>query len=218
MSKNSRGRRSTFTTPKAILMKCMSTAILDRLTGLLPTHGTKGIFLQRRFHECIENNFCEDGFVDVEELIKAHGFHIGNMRLSDPNVSGVAIAGPQLKPGIFVNECCRRNAGKEGRRFTLAHEFCHLLFDRNQGRALAVASGPWAPRAIEKRANAFAAMLLMPTFLVKQTLSRLTVTVASKYGVNKIANSLGVGQRATRHHLKNLGFIDYEDWIRLEGE
>ena len=188
------------------------------IDGLTSDPWDQGYILAEEVHECIENNFCEDGFVDVEELIKAHGFHIGNMRLSDPNVSGVAIAGPQLKPGIFVNECCRRNAGKEGRRFTLAHEFCHLLFDRNQGRALAVASGPWAPRAIEKRANAFAAMLLMPTFLVKQTLSRLTVTVASKYGVNKIANSLGVGQRATRHHLKNLGFIDYEDWIRLEGE
>jgi Zn-dependent peptidase ImmA (M78 family) len=32
---------------------------------------------------------------------------------------------------------------------------------------LAMATGPWAPRDLEKRANAFAAMFIMPTDLVR---------------------------------------------------
>ena len=88
---------------------------------------------------------------------------------------------------MFVNECYAPNADEVGRRFTLAHEFCHLLFDQDQGQALAVASGPWAPRAIEQRANAFAAMFLMPAFLLKQMLSGLTVPITMKGDVDDLA-------------------------------
>ena len=178
----------------------------------------QGYDLAEEVHERIENDFCENGFVDVEEIIKAHGVHIGNLTLSDTHVRGVAIAGPQHKPGMFVNECYAPNADEAGRRFTLAHEFCHLLFDQDQGQALAVASGPWAPRAIEQRANAFAAMLLMPTFLLKQMLSGLTVPITMKGDVDDLAKHLLVGRLPLLHHLANLGFMDYEDRIRLEGE
>jgi len=44
--------------------------------------------------------------------------------------------------------------------------FCHILFDREYGTKWALASGPWAPRDLERRANAFAAMLLMPPGLL----------------------------------------------------
>lgn len=178
----------------------------------------QGYNLAEEVHERVENDFCEGGFVDVEGLIEAQGFHIGNIELSDKRVRGVAIAGPQHKPGIFVNKHHASNNDEAGRRFTLAHEFCHLLFDRDIGRALAVASGPWAPRAIERRANAFAAMLLMPTSLLKRTLSRLTVEVATREGVDNVAKSLRVGRISVLRHLANLGFMDPEDWLRLEGE
>ena len=110
------------------------------------------------------------------------------------------------------------NGHKAGRRFTLAHELCHLLFDREQGRALAVASGPWAPRAIEQRANAFAAMLLMPASLVKRTLAELEVAVATKEGVNTVAERLGASRHAVLNHLANLGFVDETDRQRLYGQ
>lgn len=70
---------------------------------------------------------------------------------------------------ILVNLRNSANAHTFGRRFTLAHEFCHLLFDRDVGAHLAIASGPWAPHDVERRANAFAAMFLMPNGLVWRT-------------------------------------------------
>jgi len=45
---------------------------------------------------------------------------------------------------------------------TLAHELCHLLVDRGSATELMVVSTPWAPPEIERRANAFAAELLLP--------------------------------------------------------
>ena len=64
------------------------------------------------------------------------------------------------------------------RRFTLAHELCHLIHDRGYGARLAIASGPWAPADVEQRANAFAAMLLDARMhLVAQAVKSLAQSV-----------------------------------------
>ena len=176
----------------------------------------QGYELAEKVHEDLGGDFEKGALVDVNRLVEALGVRIELLDLSDTHVRGVSIAGPQHRPGIFVNGRHASNAHEAGRRFTLAHELCHLLFDREQGRPLAVASGPWAPRAIEQRANAFAAMLLMPTSLVKRTLARLTVAVATKEGVDEVAERLGTGRLAVLNHLVNLGFMDETDQRRLE--
>ena len=107
---------------------------------------------------------CVDGErVDVEAILERLGVEVDEANLSDGSIRGVAIAGPRHRSGILWNRNNHFNADSRGRRFTLAHELCHLLFDRTDGQRLAVASGPWAPPSLEQRANAFAAMLLMPT-------------------------------------------------------
>ena len=128
----------------------------------------------------------------------------------------MSIADPHHRSAILVNGRYGATAGEAGRRFTLAHELCHLLFDRERGRPLAVASGPWVPRAIEQRANAFAAMLLVPTSLLKRTLARLTVAVATKEAVDEVAERLRAGRLAVLNHLTSLGFVDDMDRQRLE--
>ena len=146
--------------------------------------------------------------VDVEGLIERLEIRIERLELSDENVRGISIAGPQHQPGIIVNSNHAANGHSSGYRFTLAHELCHLLFDREAGRRLAVVTGPWAPRDVERRANAFAAMLLMPVSLVQQAVETLTVTVATVEGVREVASKLRAGRSAVLSHLRNLGFID----------
>ena len=97
---------------------------------------------------------------------------------------------------------------EKGLRFTLAHELCHLLFDADAGQSLALASGPWAPVDVEQRANAFAAMLLMPTDVVHAAIADLTVPLDSTVAVGRLADQLNTGFYATLWHLENLGFID----------
>ena len=175
----------------------------------------QGYDLAEEVHERFEGAFARDDDVDVEGLIEALGIRVETLELSDDKVRGVSIAGPQHSPGIFVNRRHPANAGEAGRRFTLAHGLYHLLFDRERGRPLAVASGPWAPRAIEKRANAFAAMLLMPTSLVKRALAALPVAVATTEGVKLVEHRLRVGRRSVLDHLANLDFVDEMDrqWL-----
>ena len=140
------------------------------------------------------------------------------MTESDRDIRGVSIAGQDHRPGIGANTRHHRNAHPFGLRFTLAHELCHVLFDRHEGRRLAIASGPWAPCSIEKRANAFAAMLLMPPPLIERAVERLTYPIDSSIGVREAAHVLEAGVASLLHHLRNTGFITETDRERIEDE
>ena len=177
---------------------------------------SQGYELADELHQEFHGEFATGESVDVEGLIERLEIRIERLELSDENVRGISIAGPQHQPGIIVNSNHAANGHSSGYRFTLAHELCHLLFDREAGRRLAVVTGPWAPRDVERRANAFAAMLLMPVSLVQQAVETLTVTVATVEGVWEVASKLRAGRSAVLSHLRNLGFIDEADQQRIE--
>lgn len=89
----------------------------------------------------------------------------------------------------------------------LAHELCHLAHDRVHGQNLAILSGPWAPKELEQRANAFAAALLMPTNLLQTALGSAHGKLS--YGLLvALAKRLKVSPDALAHHLENIGLID----------
>jgi Zn-dependent peptidase ImmA (M78 family) len=156
--------------------------------------------------------------LDMDSVLAALGVDVRDLQLSDRTIRGLAVAGSDFRPGICVNESHEANGYPSGRRFTLAHEFCHLLFDREAGRRLAIASGPWAPRDVERRANAFAAMLLMPRDLVVNVIKELTVKLETKEGVALVAKHLGASFDATLWHLTNLGFLDDDLRQRISSE
>lgn len=163
------------------------------------------------FENHIQDDFSSMDYVNIEQMLTEWNVEVIEISLSDESIRGVSIAGPQHRPGVAWNVKNPMNASLQGHRFTLAHELCHLLFDRDVGQRLAVASGPWAPRDIEKRANAFAAMLLMPCHLVQGAIAQLDETLATETAVANISKKLQTGFLATLHHLKNLGYItDFE--------
>ena len=178
----------------------------------------QGYRLAEDLHEELENEFVVADFVDIDRMLTSLGARVVDVNLTDEAIRAVAIAGPRYRPGIACNVRNRFNAHPFGRRFTLAHELCHLLFDRGTGQRLAIASGPWAPIAVERRANAFAAMLLMPTEMVHRAVSSLENPVTSHVEVATIASRLNTGFNATLSHLKNLGFIDDTVEQRIEAE
>ena len=103
-------------------------------------------------------------YLDIEEIIRQTGIEIQEARFGDTAVlescwsSGIL---PAYRPQYLE---CPDVTGVSGRRITLAHEFCHLLFDRAGLRSLARFEGGGADsdRLIEMRANAFAVELLVP--------------------------------------------------------
>ena len=110
-------------------------------------------------HERLQTNTTTPHVIDIEDILQRLEIHTDSISLGDERIMGVAVSRPGCAPSILVNEKHERNRTPQGRHFTLAHELCHLLLDREHGRPLAVASGPWAPHVVEKRANAFAGMM-----------------------------------------------------------
>lgn len=153
----------------------------------------------------------DDAPVDVEQLSRDLGVTIGEIMLNDASIHGIAIGGPSYRPTILLNRNNAANQYPTGRRFAIAHELCHLLYDRAFAQDAAFASGEWAPRDVEKRANAFAAMLLMPADRVSRLIRKTNQPPASRELVYHVANQLNTGFRATLEHLRNLGFLAEED-------
>jgi Zn-dependent peptidase ImmA (M78 family) len=179
---------------------------LDKLGRSIPPDENvliweQGYDLAESLHDVL--NLAGD-WVDVRSLIRTLGIHQLWRELDDTSIRGCSIVGPQHKPTIVINKSCRYSEGAVGVRFTVAHELCHLLYDRSHGRKLAIASGPWAPRSIEKRANAFAAMFLMPTYLVERAIADSPDPIAELSGAKIIARRLRVGVVAVIEHLCNL--------------
>ncbi len=151
----------------------------------------------------------EAGFVDVEADLVRFGVVVRDIRLVNREIGGVSIARGPAPPRVAVNLAHPRNAYASGRRFTLAHELCHLLFDRDQAIGLQIASGPWAPADLERRANAFAAAVLMPDALIDRVAGRLGLQFDSvtRADVYRLCEVMQVSPSAALAHLQNRGWI-----------
>ena len=156
-------------------------------------------------------------FIDVRAMCSRLGVEVQETELETGSIRGAAIAGDGFSPRVVVNQTHYFNRNESGRRFTIAHELCHVLFDRTRARRLAHASGGrWAAPGIEKRANAFAAYLLMPRALVLKHLR--DANHIEKEDVRRLASRLQVNDSALLPHLQNLDLIDAERRGQLSDE
>jgi Zn-dependent peptidase ImmA (M78 family) len=152
-------------------------------------------------------------YVDIRAILTELGIEVRVEQLSTDAIRGVALAGDDFGPTILLNTTSIYNRNEDGRRFTLAHELCHILFDRTRARRVTIASGPWVAPGIEKRANAFAAAFLMPRTLVRQLLP--AAGSISRDNVVHAAQGLHVSETALVEHIFNLDFISEWDRERL---
>jgi Zn-dependent peptidase ImmA (M78 family) len=145
--------------------------------------------------------------IDLDSLLQRLDVAVTETALEDRSIRGLAAAGPEHGPAIAINPSYPFHDRDEVQRFTKGHELCHVLFDRTAARQLAEASGPWAPVEVEQRANAFAAMLLMPEPLVRSEFGALADRVTNVRQLTEIAERLGVSIRALAWHAANLGLV-----------
>lgn len=167
----------------------------------------QGYQLAERFLEAIDGAIRGDRPIPVDKFFAHLGITIEHIALHDESIRAVALAGPNHIPAVLINDRYAYRA-VQPQRFTLAHELCHILHDRTYGARLAMASGPWAPLEVEQRANAFAAMLLMPTDLIGTFVRQLSRRLDSAAAVWEVANAFQTSFTATLEHLTNLGEID----------
>ncbi len=122
--------------------------------------------------------------------------------LTDASIRGACVGSPRYHPAIFINGNCVDARGMSGRRITLAHELCHLLFDRSSMRGLARFEGGVADsdRLFEMRANAFAVEFLVPM----ENLTDLSGDVLQGDDLRRLAEIRGVSVHALKAHAENL--------------
>jgi Zn-dependent peptidase ImmA (M78 family) len=156
--------------------------------------------------------------VDLDALTARLGVTIREIELADHSIRAVSIGGHTYQPTILLNTRHRTNRYPSGRRFSIAHELCHLMFDRGFAREVAIPSGPWAPRDLERRANAFGAMFLMPPGRIGAAIARTEGDPSSPSFIQSISDRLGTSFSATVEHMHNLGLLSDEDRDVLRDE
>ena len=152
------------------------------------------------------DDFVGDSIVDVRSICFRLGITIDEIEFETDSIRGVALAGEGLSPKIVINLTHAYNSNEDGRRFTIGHELCHILFDRTRARRVAHVSGSWAPPGIEKRANAFAAYLLMPRERIFRNLTHGDRIDSDE--VRRLAGALHVNETPLVEHLYNIDLID----------
>jgi Zn-dependent peptidase ImmA (M78 family) len=148
----------------------------------------------------------ERDWIDVRSILTDLDIEVLERTLETDGIRGVALAGTDFSPTILVNNTSAYNISEYGRRFTLAHELCHIIFDRTRARRVTHVSGPWAAPGIERRANAFAAAMLMPRELVVRGWRRDLEDDRAEFCA--FAERLHVNETALIEHLYNLELID----------
>jgi Zn-dependent peptidase ImmA (M78 family)/DNA-binding XRE family transcriptional regulator len=172
---------------------------------------------------------------DLAVLLETHGVCTGLVGLPD-DVSGLTLNDP--RQGLFV--IANRAHHVLRRRFSFAHEYAHVLADRERFGLVSRASE--RDNLIEVRANAFAASFLMPEEGVREFIaglgkgnpSRPTAEVFDEmgsvaaegrtppgsqdlqvYDVVLLAHHFGVSRLATLYRLRNLRVLTASEFAAL---
>lgn len=126
---------------------------------------------------------------DVAKLLEAQGVRTAQVSLPE-DISGLTLIEPEL--GLFV--VANRDHHVLRRRFSFAHEYCHVLVDHDQ-RGL-VSRGQDRDELLEVRANAFAASFLMPSDAVIQFIRVLGKGHPSRMEAEVFDEAEAVGAKA----------------------
>ena len=173
---------------------------------------------------------------DMSDLLESQGIRTGLVALSD-DISGLTLS--DRKVGAFV--VANRAHHHLRRRFSFAHEYAHVVADRDRSGLISRSSA--RDDLVEMRANAFAANFLMPedglrqfvTGLGKGKPSRTLAEVFDEtgslnvegrsepgtqtiqlYDVVQLAHHFGVSRLAVLFRLRNLRLLTEAEFDRLK--
>jgi Zn-dependent peptidase ImmA (M78 family) len=172
----------------------------------------------------------------LPELLETQGVRTGVVDLPE-EISGITISNQRV--GLFI--VANRQHAPARRRFSFAHEYAHVLFDRRLKGIVTRASD--RDELIEVRANAFAAAFLMPQEGIRQFVNALGKGQPSRaiaqvfdeagavqaegraapgsqdlqlYDLVHIAHYFGVSRLAALFRLRNLKFLTQAEFDQLK--
>lgn len=139
-------------------------------------------------------------------------------------IDAVAMASEATGAVIVANPRGAHMRTAPQRRITLAHELCHLLFDRPEmyrfAKACVVESGAaqgqeqdWFYK-VERRARAFAPALLAPEPALRAVWEEPTLT-SLEARLEAVMSRFGLSLSAAYFHSYNMGLCDVPDFVSL---
>lgn len=144
----------------------------------------------------------EDPLTNLAEILEAQGVRFIEMPLSDA-ISGLFLSDARYGPSIIVNQ----EHSPPRRRFSCAHEYCHVLVDRDRGGLVSRVEN--REELFEVRANAFAAAFLMPEGGVRAFVRRLGKGEQSRSQLRAYDETAVVeGQRRREAHSQDIQTYD----------
>lgn len=177
----------------------------------------------------------DDPIGSLAEILEAQGVRFVEIALQE-NISGLFLLDGKYGPSIFINE----DHHPRRRIFSCAHEYCHVLADRDRGSFVSRAEN--REELPEVRANAFAATFLMPEGGVRSFVRRLGKGEPSRshlqaydgreavegqkrqephsqdiqtYDVAHISHHFGVSYEMALYRLLNLKLLTDEERVQL---
>ncbi len=205
-------------------LEAMSRALKTHLANDFRDHApfeqgeAAAIFIRERIgHASVQ-------YVDIFRLTLNLGVWVRGVATDLATLDGLAVWGPSHGPGALLNTESWRivNRGalerNVGARVTLAHEFCHLLVDRDHALSAVDVLGGRMPNAVEARAKAFAGELLLPRRVAgdlwigagrpqgRAEVSTLLKRMARRYGVTRSVARWKL-EHGARDHDVDLGHI-----------
>lgn len=156
-------------------------------------------------------DFLENPFdsIDVEKLLKSWGVTLIDIEF-DQGIDAVAVWGAKNESAILINTEGHRSKYPTGRRFTLAHEICHLLVDKEGALPFADVVGGRVYKPVEQRANAFAAELLLPLHAVKNFIDKNQGIYELEDIINKLAELYDVSHEMSAWQYQKVTNISRE--------
>jgi Zn-dependent peptidase ImmA (M78 family)/transcriptional regulator with XRE-family HTH domain len=156
---------------------------------------------------------------DLVSVVEESGLRVVGADLSEDDIDGAFLFVPDYDSAVAL---INRSKSSLHQRFTLAHEYGHLLLHRNRSEI-------WerdffrANSVEERQANAFAAAFLMPKPLIGRMYDEYGFSkkrdALPMYGWLVMARRLQVSPQALACRLYNLGYIhkSERDWVLGEG-
>ena len=139
----------------------------------------------------------------VEDIAKKMGIKISYAPSNEYSGMLIRKEGEQALMGVNSNE------SKTRMRFTIAHEIAHFIFDKKTAVTIDYRNnGNVFDKSLEeKRADVFAANLLMPKKWLQLDVEKISKENFSKDKVADLARKYGVSTEAMTYRLINLNLI-----------
>jgi Zn-dependent peptidase ImmA (M78 family) len=143
-----------------------------------------------------------------EAWLSTVGVQVTDVHLGERTVEAVAAWGPQNGPAILINRDGTASSGVRGRNASLVHEIGHLMMDRTSSLPAAeVLGGGVVNPAIEQRARAFAAEVLLPRAIAGSQFSSIAEEHRARKAVNSLEARYAVSGEIVAWQARNSGAV-----------